>query len=111
CGGGTTDKNDLTIIRADYPATMVATTRGDDLMVANAVRGNEAYCKNTNGARRHVFRVLHLPTAACSTCSPCPTMCNPRRISRTCEEPPPYKPDNGSAERVVGWIRREWSTM
>src|SRR5262249_23301134 len=50
--------------RADYPATMVATTRGDDLMVANALRGNEAYCKNTNGARRHAFRALHLPTAA-----------------------------------------------
>jgi hypothetical protein len=70
CGVCTTDKNDLIIIRADYPAAMVATTRGDDLMVANALRGYEAYCKNTNGARRHVFRALHLPTAACTPRAP-----------------------------------------
>jgi hypothetical protein len=30
--------------------------------------------KNTNGARRHVFRALHLPMPACShfACSPVP---------------------------------------
>jgi hypothetical protein len=29
------------------------------------------------------------------------------KISRTCEAPPPYIPDNGFAERLIGTIRRE----
>ena len=29
------------------------------------------------------------------------------KISRTCEAPPPYIPDNGFAERLIGSIRRE----
>ena len=30
------------------------------------------------------------------------------KISRTCEAPPPYIPDNGFAERLIGSIRREY---
>src|SRR5262249_40857996 len=84
---------------------MVATTRGDDLMVANAVRGKETNCKNTNGARRHVFRAMHLPTGACShfTCSPCSIIC--QSTKRTCEAPLPSKPDNGFAERAMDPMR------
>jgi hypothetical protein len=29
------------------------------------------------------------------------------KISRTCEAPPPYIPDNGYAERLIGSIRRD----
>jgi hypothetical protein len=52
----------------------------------------------------HCIRQLR---PARTVCPPCPTICQSTKISRTCEAPPPYKPDNGFAEGVVGWIRRD----